>query len=236
MINIESKLKSIETSKAKAKAYREQNKDRLKALQKAWYEKNKACPDRNPAPTHEEKLEYMRQWRERNKEEIAAKRKAKYETNRTKPARSRQSQDSIREKQREYYEKNAEVLREKARLNRLKLTPEKKLEYRKRGKAVFRKSRDAKMAEIAGRPRAEVCEIPSCGKTGAGRSENAKTNFDHDHQTGEFRGWLCNRCNLTAGKFEEDPQVLRELADYLDLHNLKRNKENHGSVPDESPL
>jgi hypothetical protein len=40
--------------------------------------------------------------------------------------------------------------------------------------------------------------------------------YDHDHQTGEFRGWLCKRHNLGLAHFMDDPELLRKAADYLD--------------------
>jgi hypothetical protein len=42
------------------------------------------------------------------------------------------------------------------------------------------------------RPRPEFCE------TGCGRRA---TREDHDHATGVFRWWLCNRCNLCLSAF-----------------------------------
>jgi hypothetical protein len=29
--------------------------------------------------------------------------------------------------------------------------------------------------------------------------------MDHDHTTGEFRGWLCGNCNTSIGKLRDDP-------------------------------
>jgi hypothetical protein len=41
-------------------------------------------------------------------------------------------------------------------------------------------------------------------------------NYDHNHATGEFRGWLCSRCNISLGCAGDNPEILRRLADYLD--------------------
>ena len=39
--------------------------------------------------------------------------------------------------------------------------------------------------------------------------------YDHNHQNGEFRGWLCNACNIALGCVNDNPNTLRALADYL---------------------
>jgi hypothetical protein len=36
--------------------------------------------------------------------------------------------------------------------------------------------------------------------------------LDHDHETGTPRGWLCSRCNMGLGKFDDDPTRLRRAA------------------------
>jgi hypothetical protein len=63
---------------------------------------------------------------------------------------------------------------------------------------------------LAGRPKPEHCEL--CG----GLPDKKGIVWDHDHASGEFRGWLCGRCNLVLGKVKDDPELLRKLADYLD--------------------
>lgn len=62
----------------------------------------------------------------------------------------------------------------------------------------------------ATRPRPTLCEV--CGTSGDHRG----IFFDHDHDSGRFRGWLCNRCNRVLGLCGEDITVLRQLAFYLE--------------------
>ena len=39
--------------------------------------------------------------------------------------------------------------------------------------------------------------------------------IDHDHETGKFRGWLCRRCNIALGKFNDDIPTLKNAIKYL---------------------
>jgi hypothetical protein len=73
-----------------------------------------------------------------------------------------------------------------------------------------------KQEQAAGRPRPEGCDV--CGKVvGSGKGKIA---FDHDHVTGQFRGWLCATCNLALGCVKDDVTLLLKLADYLDKHRI----------------
>ncbi len=40
--------------------------------------------------------------------------------------------------------------------------------------------------------------------------------IDHCHTTGRIRGFLCRRCNLLLGNAQDDPNLLRRMADYLE--------------------
>jgi hypothetical protein len=38
---------------------------------------------------------------------------------------------------------------------------------------------------------------------------------DHDHDTEEFRGWLCHKCNLGLGNLGDDPDRCKRAMEYL---------------------
>lgn len=40
--------------------------------------------------------------------------------------------------------------------------------------------------------------------------------LDHDHETLEFRGWLCNTCNSAMGWFRDDLDILKRAVKYLE--------------------
>lgn len=73
----------------------------------------------------------------------------------------------------------------------------------------------------------DTCEV--CGRGG-------KICFDHSHANGEFRGWLCNHCNLVLGHVGDDPVLLRKLADYLELRNVRTKARGESESPLQSSL
>ncbi len=42
--------------------------------------------------------------------------------------------------------------------------------------------------------------------------------IDHDHASGKVRGLLCHSCNVSIGHFRDDPDLLRQAAEYIELH------------------
>ena len=60
------------------------------------------------------------------------------------------------------------------------------------------------------RPTPEHCEL--CG----GLPTKRALHLDHDHQTGQFRGWLCHYCNTSLGRFGDNKHFLQRALDYLE--------------------
>jgi hypothetical protein len=60
----------------------------------------------------------------------------------------------------------------------------------------------------AQRPKPSQCEV--CG------NDKRRILFDHCHQRGVFRGWLCTHCNIILGHVNDDPNHLRKLIAYLE--------------------
>jgi hypothetical protein len=52
-----------------------------------------------------------------------------------------------------------------------------------------------------------ICEC--CGK------HSTKIVCDHDHTTGEFRGWLCDPCNRSIGQLGDNLEGLSRAVAYL---------------------
>ena len=58
----------------------------------------------------------------------------------------------------------------------------------------------------AGRKKSEQCEL--CGSIG-------NINYDHDHKTDKFRGWICHRCNWVLGLVKDNKELLELMIKYL---------------------
>jgi len=56
---------------------------------------------------------------------------------------------------------------------------------------------------------AETCEI-------CGIKPNKQLSYDHDHETGKFRGLLCNKCNMALGQLGDNVDGLKKAIKYLE--------------------
>jgi len=140
------------------------------------------------------------------------------------------------EEARKYREKHPEKVRAKAlayRNRNLEECRARDREGARRMRALnpegekIRRMRHAKKVEDqkikdAGRPRADKCEL--CGVEG-------KTVFDHCHEGGHFRGWICDRCNRVLGCVNDDTNLLQQMKDYLESNRGKDNCKTKESTP-----
>lgn len=69
----------------------------------------------------------------------------------------------------------------------------------------YRNRYGVELSEIRPKPlRCEVCD-----------QGHPKIVLDHCHETGAFRGWLCDPCNVVLGLVKDNPEVLERLAEHL---------------------
>jgi hypothetical protein len=112
----------------------------------------------------------------------------------------------------DWQHKNPEKKKAKQARYEAKKPTERKLEESRRDHATARQRRERRVTELAGRPRPLVCDV--CQDQNTQRKDVIA--FDHCHTHGHFRGWLCDRCNMTLGAAGDNPSLLRDLADYLE--------------------
>jgi hypothetical protein len=159
------------------------------------------------------KSAYNRMYAEKHRERIAAYRRERYQKNRETILEKRrayikawhkENPEAIREHKQRYRDQNREKLRE-AHRQYVGTDTYKESQKRKRIKLYIN------LEAEAGRPRPDICDICS-GPPDKGSS----IHYDHCHQTGRFRGWICRECNLMLGNARDNPQRLRDGAAYLE--------------------
>lgn len=155
--------------------------------------------------------EYMRRWSKENPERRKAERKRYWQKNREKILAKRKAEPRTvakREYDRVYAKQYKKAHPEKAAAASARWWRRHHAENLAKAAIARKVAREAR----AGRPRPSNCEI--CNNPSRGRWK--VLHFDHCHQRGIFRGWICNSCNVVLGYVNDDPDHLRKLVAYLE--------------------
>jgi hypothetical protein len=144
---------------------------------------------------------YMQSYMAKNKDRVKAQRKAKRDADPEKRwaqqrAYKAANRDKVRLAARDYYAATKVTRREAMRVNWTK-------QNRKRPFLVL-----ARYETLLGRTKPDICD--ACAGNDGGIV------FDHCHERGHPRGWLCDRCNVALGCLRDDRDRLRKLIAYLD--------------------
>lgn len=168
-------------------------------------------------------LEKNRRYSADNAVELAAKartrRKADPEKTRENELRYREKRKlKHREEAKEYYTKNRETVLAKKRAktaaeHATRPAQPPRLTNQQQCALRLKRLQDAQ----AGRSKPHICEI--CG-------DGRRIVFDHCHQSGRFRGWICQLCNVALGAARENVQVLHKLIEYIE----RSKRQNKGST------
>lgn len=179
-------------------------------------------------PLSEHQRAVNKAWREANKDSVHAAQKRWYDANGTR--RNAENVDLIRAiKMKSYYLRGGEIEKaeqEQAKVDAIRQAIPRspggmKPKYSDEERVIRRKAavRKTRYKHIKGIPfvaasfhgptiLVEPSMCQACGDTG-------KICMDHDHDTLQFRGWLCNDCNLILGHAQDDIGVLKALIRYL---------------------
>ncbi len=119
--------------------------------------------------------------------------------------------DKVAKTAKAYRDRNIEEVRRRQRENAKRIrsiNPDKERERLRR----FSLKREQKRIEEAGREKPSLCEI--CF------TDEFRIVFDHCHESGIFRGWICDRCNRVLGIVKDNPKLLNDLALYLEKNDV----------------
>ena len=63
-----------------------------------------------------------------------------------------------------------------------------------------------------------VCAICARPERHVVRGATKRLAVDHCHRTGKVRGLLCAHCNQAIGRLDDNPELIREAAEYVERH------------------
>lgn len=154
--------------------------------------------------TPEEKRAYHRAWYEKNKDHARAQQRAWYAANKDRVAATR----------RKWYEANKEKVLAAGKAWKA-ANPEKHKESSRRSMR-----RAAGMLNPTSERRTGKCPVCLRGPQ--------ELHCDHDHATGQIRGWLCRRCNPALGLLNDSVEAMQRAIAYINGH---RGSETNAASP-----
>ena len=126
--------------------------------------------------------------------------------------------EKARQRNREYYQRMKDIHWKDEEGNWKKpksyYDPEKQELRRKKNREYYHANREyylnknkekRKQARVRG-----IC--PICRK-------DKRLVWDHNHKTGAYRDHICHNCNLALGHGKEDPEIFKNLVEYVRKHN-----------------
>lgn len=92
--------------------------------------------------------------------------------------------------------------------------------YYEKHKDEKRKSRQAREVSVIAQP-SDVCAICAKPESAVNPSNGKPTRLsrDHNHETGQWRDFLCRSCNALVGMCKEDVNILASAIRYLEKWN-----------------
>ncbi len=160
-------------------------------------------------------IDYQKKYREKHKKEAKKYNKKYREKNREKlkeqqKAYQIKNKETIDTYKQAWYEKNKEKILVERKVYRKKKASQRLL-YNRRIRFGLSKDKIEDLYKLHD----NRCAI--CGKT---EQENKRAlSIDHDHNTEEIRGLLCNNCNIGIGNLQDNPQLLLNAYIYLTCGN-----------------
>jgi hypothetical protein len=129
------------------------------------------------------------------------------------------NKEMVKENSRKYRQKNIDKIREKGRKysqqNRDKLIPYYK-EYNRRNRTKRKEQQLVREYGLSSLEFKEMLERQEHRCAICYESFNEKVIYvDHNHETGEVRGLLCNLCNMGLGLFKDNTERLGNAIKYL---------------------
>ena len=123
--------------------------------------------------------------------------------------------EKVRERNKKWYAAHAEELRQKRKAYYAKRKQDVYWTCLEDRHAVHRDELAALFAAQDGR--CAICREELSLSVAEVGKKTMRACLDHDHSTGQIRGWLCTDCNRGLGGFRDERSALLRALEYLDM-------------------